>query len=336
MELRYCDQCGDVIRIEGTAPLEATASFVCDRCKAGGPKSAAGPRAAPGGSIQGGDLNLFSTKTIAIHKQRNEATRPADGRPKSSRLRLVKPGSTGTATSPQGTAAPSMPGSAAATAGQGASPPAQRLLFGCLHCRAPLSIRPVDRTSKLTCPHCHNVIYVTAGGQISKSIRIGRAPVPDSAASMPMVGSVRIRESAVLPAAEGAPGIAPPGVGLRGSSSVVRQTPRPGSSAARASAFDSRGQSGDPEKTDFIAAEKKGFRGQEPRVFPRKTAASSERLACDESDLLEEALEVASSLNQPEARCDIPAGKPAAAPQEAAEGNKAGLTKRVIKALFKP
>jgi hypothetical protein len=165
-----------------------------------------------------------------------------------------------------------------------------------------------------------------------------------------MVGSVRVRESATVAAEESAPEIARPGAGGKGSVRLLREAPRSGSSAVRASTpREVRTVSEDTEKTDFIAAEKtRGLRPQRPAApsgriegvgtpqTPPKPLSSSERLPCDESDLLEEALEVASSLGAPDERCVRDPEPAGGASASAPEGTKVGLTKRVIKALFQP
>jgi hypothetical protein len=161
MELRYCEECGDVIQVENAKPLTELEHFICERCESGRLE----PRAGAGGGqpaedIQSQSLNLFSPETIAIRKKQYESTQPKD--PKANRLRLVKPGAAG---EPAPDGGPEDEGTGSASPAQGA----RKILFRCLHCKATLAIRPVDRTSKLNCPHCAKTIFVTAAGTLLKA-----------------------------------------------------------------------------------------------------------------------------------------------------------------------
>jgi hypothetical protein len=193
MELRYCEECGDVIQVETSEPVALSDHFVCERCKSG----ASEPRgeATPKEDLQAQSLNLFSPETIAIRRKKVDEE-PTAKKPKSSRLKLVKanPGDTETraaetdrapappvagaspaaaaplpsaASLPAAQSAPAAPAGSAGSAAPAKS--ARRILFRCLHCRSTLSIRPVEKTSKLTCPHCTNVIYVTPSGRLLKN-----------------------------------------------------------------------------------------------------------------------------------------------------------------------
>src|SRR5688572_11689307 len=184
MELRYCEECGDVIQVETSTPGNISDHFVCERCKSGA--GAPRPEAAASEDVQAGSLNLFSPETIAIRKKKiDEDT--ASKKPKSSRLKLVKANeeaeprlatdppratvppvaSPAPVADPPQPAAEPVPGSTTGSASPAKS--ARRILFRCLHCRSTLSIRPVEKTSKLTCPHCTNVIYVTPTGRLLKN-----------------------------------------------------------------------------------------------------------------------------------------------------------------------
>lgn len=164
MELRYCEECGDVIRAETEAPLSLSDHFICEKCRSGvrGPRKSAEATGSESKAppINKGELNFFSNETIALRKVQHKERPPvpqAEEKPKSTHLRLVRPES-----APSGA-------EAATSTGQPAAPRKQKILFRCLHCRATLSIRPVDKTSKLACPHCSGTIYVTPSGKLHKT-----------------------------------------------------------------------------------------------------------------------------------------------------------------------
>ncbi|HVR74508.1 MAG TPA: hypothetical protein VMT52_09260, partial [Planctomycetota bacterium] len=213
MELRYCEECGDLIRDESSRPTQIEDHFVCDRCsKDGGPPSkaaqkAASERAGTTGLAGAENLNLFSNQTIAIRKQKAKA--PAKARApapapelggevqKSGRLRLVKAGE-----EPSPAPQPALEEGSASSSRR-----ATKLAFRCIHCKSTLAIRPVAQTSKLICPECGRAIYVTTSGRLLKTspstaIRKEGAPerIPGGSASMrsgasqrsaPSGGSVR-------------------------------------------------------------------------------------------------------------------------------------------------
>ena len=60
MELRYCEECGDVIRLESDEPASLHEHFLCPRCKGGGGAPAAQARAAP----QPGRTETFSAEDL--------------------------------------------------------------------------------------------------------------------------------------------------------------------------------------------------------------------------------------------------------------------------------
>lgn len=236
MELRYCEACGDVIRVETDEPLSPTAQFICDRCKAAGGRAtpvetAPGGAMHPSGSMNLGELagdqklDLFSPDTIAVRKKRfEEEVAAVDS--KGSHLRFAKPGEPGSQR-----VHPSAPG-----AGPLAKS-AQKLLFRCLHCRSTLSIRPVEKTSKLTCPHCGGAIYVTPAGKLHRTPPSGPPGPPASATpapgSAPREGSVRLKPASassrrVASASVRAPVLPAP---ARPGSTASRMGPTPGSQA---------------------------------------------------------------------------------------------------------
>lgn len=193
MELRYCESCGDVIRVQTNEPLGPTTQFICDSCKAG----ASRPSPAPSGSgafhlgeLAQAGLNLFSPETVAVKKKELERELAAE-EPKSTHLRLVKSGAAGSLAPAQGRSGP-----------ETLTHAAQKLLFRCLYCRSTLSIRPVEKTSRLTCPHCTGAIYVTPAGKLHKNPpSVGRAqaqaalalPPTSSPGSAAPSGSVRLK-----------------------------------------------------------------------------------------------------------------------------------------------
>jgi hypothetical protein len=215
MELRYCEKCGDVLRVETAEPLNPVEHFVCDGCKTG----ASASRNAGGASTKEYDeslrqeeLNLFSPGTIAVRKKELEELAREQPKPK---LKLVK----SAAEAAEGARAPTKVDSARVKSGK-------KLLFRCLHCRSTLAIRAVEKTSKLVCPHCSQSMFVTPAGRLHKS--------PPSSA---------LRKTAEAPSS-GAPPRSPSGrtlsevtrgssrrIPTSGGSSAVRRTA--GSSVAR-------------------------------------------------------------------------------------------------------
>ena len=159
------------------------------------------------------DLDLFSKNTIVRRKRKaKSSSRDAapDGRTQSTRLRLVKPGSEShnsgeedaaavtealvplSDSAGESTSTPSWLDEAPTaqeasetgkiySSSRGSTSPssrANRLMFRCLHCRAPLAVRPVKKTSLLGCPKCKEVLYLTSSGRAlkgspSQSSRVG-------------------------------------------------------------------------------------------------------------------------------------------------------------------
>lgn len=277
MELRYCEKCGDVIRVETDEPLNPTVRFLCGRCQ--GEDAAASPRAEPAKTpaqaerpLDPSNLNLFSPQTIAVKKKELEEleSKMASEPQTPANLRVVK-----------------RPSSAVARGGGGPAPKGQKILFRCLHCRSTLSIRPVSETSKLTCPHCAKTLYVTPGGKLlaappssvvarttsrrPETARPGSARAPAGAARPPSAGvrtasgSVRTGSAAKRTGAAAPAAPKPPSVGLRSTAhpeddGSKRADPvRPGSARAPAgrpaSAFEEHLSKGDPAKTAFLTEE---------------------------------------------------------------------------------
>jgi predicted RNA-binding Zn-ribbon protein involved in translation (DUF1610 family) len=224
MELRYCEECGDVIRAEATDPLTIADHFVCDKCHSGA-KAEKGEEAATETDFDSSRLNLFSPDTVAIHKRQYEEEL-SSSQSKSTRLRLVKDGAPAEA---EGTVAIEENESGTAPAKT-----AQKIVFRCLHCRSTLSIRQVDRTSRLTCPHCGKAIYVTASGRLYKSspppaMKKGEGLLQDRPGSQPSGGAPEAKAgSAALNIKAGATRT-PAGAG----STAVKRTSAAGSTAVQ-------------------------------------------------------------------------------------------------------
>ena len=88
MELRYCEECGDVTRVESGRPILSD-PYVCERCEKGGPDSgkkdgASADEASFGNFLQEEPLNLFSDQTIALRRRSKTSDEPQ--KPKSNRL----------------------------------------------------------------------------------------------------------------------------------------------------------------------------------------------------------------------------------------------------------
>ena len=334
MELRYCENCGEVIRLETDEPISLTEQFFCKTCKnescdthGDQPRSrpaSENPPLSLGGLPATTDLDLFSQQTIVKRKQRSsptEATLPSDEGRQSTRLRLVKSTAEVGETSDlsfeateiltpapdfaeEPVVSPSWLDKAAAdqvpTEGRkcygsttGSTAPsrcADRLMFRCLHCRAPLAVRPVRKTSRLACPKCHEVLYLTASGRALKGSpsQISRVGGPNSIITR-NPGSVVIRkETGSSRKASSSPSASSTNLRLKKSPIPGSQEPdssrRPEKPAAKeklnakkqndcnllsvnpseewrpkkSSAFDEHRTSDNPNKTQFISEESTG------------------------------------------------------------------------------
>jgi DNA-directed RNA polymerase subunit RPC12/RpoP len=267
MELRYCEECGDVIQVESAEPLGELEHFICERCKSGErePKNEATGEAAgesAGEDLQAQSLNLFSPQTIALRKKQYEAVLPKD--PKSNRLRLVKQDATDSPAEGTGAAMPA----------QGA----RKILFRCLHCKATLAIRPVDRTSKLNCPHCSKTIFVTAAGTLLKDSpsAVERATEVRPAAHATSGPSVSDPLSSNAMAAGAEPRKPTSSVGFRATASRDAAPPLAGSSSPN----DSRRLSKEPPRAapSQPRAESIGLKTVNPATswMPKQTSAFDE------------------------------------------------------------
>lgn len=182
-ELRYCENCGDIIQVRQGESVNVAERFICESCRGGGSGRASrteGRKPAEFGK-ESGNLELFSTTTISFHQREFEslAMEHDDG--------PLQPGGRGAEPEPErplmfvDTDAPSHPHGS--TTG-GPAPTARRIVFRCMHCRATLCIRPVKATSRLSCPYCSKSVYITQSGQLvakppSAAFRQGSAALPE-------------------------------------------------------------------------------------------------------------------------------------------------------------
>src|SRR5262245_5874257 len=173
MELRYCEKCGDVLPVQGSAVAEMGERFFCSRCAGGAsaPRGDEGPDAGTEQLLATDSLNFFSPKTVRMKRQeqqekeaQREASLPGEGgEPKDTGLPQG---------SPSGSAVP--------------APTARKLQFRCLHCRAVLLVRPVQQASRMVCPKCKGSLFIDQTGVVSKQ-------PPASARVLQNSGPARVR-----------------------------------------------------------------------------------------------------------------------------------------------
>jgi hypothetical protein len=238
MELRYCENCGDIIQLKADAPPSSSDHFLCDKCRA---QESGAPREPQEGSPQlqlkeilgSEELNLFSKGTLVLRKKEmeklkekekaKEAAARAQGQKTqpvydphvrgsgSQRVRKAQPqqglpqqGRPQQGLPQQGLPQQGLPQQNPGGGGPlvGSSAPAsraQKIVFSCPQCKSPFSIRPVATTSRLACPSCRRPFYVTISGQLFST--------PPSSAVGKVVkkkgGSVRVVRSQQQPAAAG-------------------------------------------------------------------------------------------------------------------------------------
>ncbi len=109
MELRYCEECGDVIRLDSNEPASLQDRFVCTKCEGG--EAPATRTESPGTrseDFSAENLDLFSSGSIALRKQEAELGLK---RAPEARLRLVKTTKTPVADA-EPPAEPAFPGAA--------------------------------------------------------------------------------------------------------------------------------------------------------------------------------------------------------------------------------
>jgi hypothetical protein len=236
MELKYCENCGDVIvQAESGAGKPLAERFVCKKCRSSPQPATSRPEPAARGAeaqahqrspqkaeaadlLQGEPLDLFSKRTIALRRSQTASTsevaparssgaglpelaEPSDLElteklhPPELREPPVAAGESSQRPQPSSDAGGSLEflvpiedGDEGDLVGSAVpAPRAQKILFRCLHCKSPVSIRPVSSTSRLNCPSCQNSIYVTVSGQLFRSL-------PSISATTP--GSVRLASGA--------------------------------------------------------------------------------------------------------------------------------------------
>ncbi len=180
MDFQYCDRCGDI----SSSNHGSGHDHLCAKCA-----GSSGQPAAPKSGLQlledpgfgGGpafspsddppdDLDLFSSNTLAIHRDK----------PKSTKLRLVD--------AREGSSAERKPGSAVLGVTQPIRGPLEpaaaatdRWRVDCLHCGGSLSVRPVPKRSKLRCPRCRLMMVLDPSGQVNA---IGSSAQPKSPPAM--------------------------------------------------------------------------------------------------------------------------------------------------------
>ena len=149
MELFYCEGCGDIIVPDGTSNPSADGRFLCGACADDGGTAQPAQMDQRG---HGTDLNLFSDDTIAMKKATlpNPLGEEAEDEEPTIRSLVVSP-----AAGSQGSTLPASQ--------------ARKIVFFCLHCKGPFSIRPVDTMSRLACPTCRKDLFVTKDGRILKN-----------------------------------------------------------------------------------------------------------------------------------------------------------------------
>lgn len=181
MNIYYCDDCGSVTE-QNHGPENG--GMVCRRCsgaqepqtqpKSGldlldePPSSLQDANLGEGPSLDSGELDLFSSQTIA---RRREKPKPRT----ETTLRLVeeKPEEVATEDS-QETQTPSP--AVVATPPPMAQQPAERWCIDCLSCDGSLSIQPVGQKSRLRCPRCQATMVIEASGQVSLPAAAPQSP----------------------------------------------------------------------------------------------------------------------------------------------------------------
>ncbi|MGE3166531.1 MAG: hypothetical protein AB7O52_16645 [Planctomycetota bacterium] len=189
MDIRYCDQCGDII--QGGAPASLGSKVLCTSCS--GSKAAAQPLTARPSSqrtkteemrppvdeipqftlssvMRDDGLDLFSPDTIALRKQQ----RPPKG---ASKLKLLDESQDEAKSAPMHTGSvhvgQARPSAAAAPA---ADPVSQRWTVHCGHCQAQLSIKPVSQRSRMRCPRCGGQQILDPAGTLQPIVAPQAAP----------------------------------------------------------------------------------------------------------------------------------------------------------------
>ena len=110
---------------------------------------------------------------------------------------------------------------------------ARKIVYRCLHCQSPLSVRPVAKTSRLNCPKCKKELFVSANGRMFKQrpsstvVRKKNPEAPQGAGGGETAEEVSLKNSNPL------------------SSVAIHST----------TAFDAHRKKNDPNKTFFLTDE---------------------------------------------------------------------------------
>lgn len=187
MDFQYCDRCGSITQANhstGSDTLCATCAgdttFSATKQVPQGLDVLRDPTQELGDGTPVGDpdLDFFSGETLAVRRDETPTREP-------SRLKLVEDGESVHASGSDGFAGPPPPQSPmgeapnAPTATVPVSAP-ERWRVDCLHCAGNLSVRPVEKRSKLRCPRCEGMMVLEQTGLVS-AVGMGIAPCPSSA-----------------------------------------------------------------------------------------------------------------------------------------------------------
>lgn len=206
MDIRYCDQCGDIIQGDGGS-AKVGGQIICSRCDGGAPQGNVIPmqESAPKNArpqkeatdeipeftlssvLHDEGLELFSSDTLAIRKQK--PAKEKDSKKKTAtRLKLVEDEPMVTQQIPSFAQPPDAPTPAADPAALAneqtmriTSPDpslanADRWSVECQHCHGKLAIKPVQKRSKLRCPRCGGMQILDPSGSIHRIKEKSSAP----------------------------------------------------------------------------------------------------------------------------------------------------------------
>ena len=221
MELRYCEMCGEIIKVQKDEEGLDPERHLCGRCSA--KQSDATPKSKPkaedvslrpstkqlgaadrapkeislDGLLASHQLDLYSADTLARHKESTKEMRPVGGTSAArslTKIRLLdpddpEPAVTG-ARAPTATVtreAQARPSSARVSS-EGTVP----FKFPCPMCRVKLAVPPVAKESRMTCPRCKTKMTIAP----DRTVRVieGSAGVKKTATPGP--GSTRVSRSA--------------------------------------------------------------------------------------------------------------------------------------------
>ena len=283
MELRYCEKCGDVTRVEGGGPM-LSAPYVCERCKKGADGNPCSGKkdggsvdgATPGSLLKTEALDLFSDQSMALALERKHNRGETPGS-RSRRSPQVTPSATTTRTPNDtvkvapgsGAPPPSAPLPLAQEGKKDSAMPSTapgRILFRCPHCRASLSVRPVNRTSKLVCPKCTQSTHVTSSGTLLRSSASavprkggsGEGKKPGStirgqqAKALPTRSPIARKSALQPPSSKNLPVSKPDSVRLLSVNPKALESPNPEAPRKPTSAFQEHRERRDPSKTVFL------------------------------------------------------------------------------------